>query len=170
MPRQDSEGNLRDHLFGNLHASFAARQSILEDNITHFEFNCSAGRGECRKEGVLSYSLPSGVLLQHKSDILVSLPTNTYLSIELKFLSAVTDQFKTRSYDMMHLKHSLGTKVCGIMVYVHSQGHGISIHRARAICYPFDYFVGLKATDLPSAGFWEPVIGVIRNIVSNLGR
>jgi hypothetical protein len=169
MPRQDSEGNLRDHLLKILYTNLVPGQSMLEDETTHFEFACQVGKGECTREGSLSYYLPSGLSLSHKSDILISLPTNIYLSMELKFRSAVTDQFKTRSYDMMHLKRSLGTKVRGIMIYVHVPGHGISIDRAKAICYPFDHFVGLRAIDLPTAGFWEPVISVVRNILNNLG-
>lgn len=169
MPRQDSEGKLRNYLFETLYTDLAPGQSVLEDGTPHFEFTCQVGKGECTREGSLSYSLPSGLLLSHKSDILISLPTDIYLSVELKFLSAVTDQFKTRSYDMMHLKRSLGTKVSGVMVYVRVPGVGISINRAQAICYPFDYFVGLKATDLPSAGFWRPLIRVMRDILSNLG-
>lgn len=169
MPRQYSEADLRDHLFKALYSNLAPGQPTLEDGATHFVFACRVGKGGCLKEGSLSYSLPSGVLLTHKSDILISLPTSVYLSVELKFLSAVTDQFKTRSYDMIHLKRSHGTKLVGIMVYVHGPGVGISIDRARAICYPFDYFIGLEIKDLLSANFWNPVTEVMHHGLSDLG-
>jgi hypothetical protein len=169
MPRQYSEADLRDYLFRVLYKNLVSGQSALKDGATHFVFACRVGKGDCIEEGSLSYSLPSGVLLSHKSDILISLPTDMYFSLELKFLSAVTDQLKTRSYDMIHLKRSHGAKLIGIMVYVHGPGVGISLDRARAICYPFDYFVGLKIKDLLSGDFWNPVTGVIHNGLRDLG-
>jgi hypothetical protein len=62
---------------------------------------------------------------------LIERANGTWLGLELKHLSAVTDQFKCRSYDVLHLKQTLGTKLCAIMVYLHVPGaNGISINRA----------------------------------------
>lgn len=170
VPRQHSEAILRDHLFEALHNSLAPGQPALEDEVTHFVFDSAAGEGACTKEGSLSYSLPSGVSISHKSDILILHPPDMYVSVELKFLSAVTDQFKTRSYDMIHLKSSHRTRLVGIMVYVHQPGVGLSLDRAQTICYSFDYFVGLKAKDLASEGFWVPVIDAVHSGLDDLGR
>jgi len=55
------------------------------------------------KEGALEYILPNAKALSHKSDILIEYMQKK-VSIEVKYKSAVTDQFKCRSYDMFHLK------------------------------------------------------------------
>lgn len=168
MPRRYSEASLCDHLFRTLCASLAPGQLVPEYKPARLRFVSRAGEGECTREGSLSYRLPSGLSLIHKSDILISLPTNVYVSMELKWLSAVPDQFKARSYDITHLKRSPGREVHGIMIYVHAPRAGISIDRAKAICFPFNHFVGLRARDMPSADFWAPVVSVIRSIQSYL--
>lgn len=46
-------------------------------------------------EGTVTYRLPDGTMLRHASDILISSPgLGKQVSIELKYKSAVTDQFK----------------------------------------------------------------------------
>ena len=169
MIRQHSETVLEYHLFNALHSHLAPTQPILKEGATDFDFACRAGQGHCKRQGMLPYSLPSGFSLSHTSDILISLPVDAYLSLELKFLSAVTDQFKARSYDMVHLKNTHGRRLVGVMVYVHSPGVGISINRAREICYPFDHFVGLNSKDMQSQNFWKPVTEVVHCGLSGLG-
>ena len=94
-------------------------------------------------EGKLSYKLPSGATVLHANDILITRPTQ-FLAIECKFLSAVSDQFKSRAFDMLHLKRTLAVRVTGIMVYVHVPGCGIGLSAAKAYCYPFDHFLGFE--------------------------
>ncbi len=109
MTREYSEQEVRNDLFRTLHADLSrVGSSPLEERVTRFTLAPHLGQGECVIEGSLSYSLLSGATLPHKSDILISLSTGMHLSLELKFLSAVTDQFKTRSYDMLHLKRTYG--------------------------------------------------------------
>jgi hypothetical protein len=61
---------------------------------------------------------------------------------------------------MLHLKQTLGAKLCGVMVYVHVSGtpNTISIDRARAICYPFDHFLGIDTHDYTNLQTWLPPI------------
>ncbi len=52
------------------------------------------------------------------------------------------------------------------MVYVHVQGTGLSLSRAKAICYPFDRFIGieLRSADiqkLATESLWSPVIELL---------
>lgn len=133
-----------------------------EGEMARFRVKASLGGGTCSAEGALTYVLPSGLRLEHRSDILLSLPTGKHVALEMKFQSAVTDQFKARSYDMLHLKQALGTLVVGIMVYVHMPGKGIRTERARAISYPFDYFFGLEAADLGDPHTWTPLIETVK--------
>ena len=63
---------------------------------------------DIKPEAITSYSLPNGTELTHASDILVSKPRKqNKVSIEIKYKSAVTDQFKCRTYDALHLKEPL---------------------------------------------------------------
>lgn len=103
-------------------------------------------------EGVVSYQLPDGTLLRHASDILISRPDlEKQVSIELKYKSAVTDQFKCRSYDAAHIKQQHAGDILTIMVFARA-GSGISIERARSICHPFDRFYGDNAPRFLDAG------------------
>ena len=67
-------------------------------------------------EGTVTYQLPDGTTLRHASDILVSKPDpRRHVSIELKYKSAVTDQFKCRAYDAAHMKAEHGDAILTIM-------------------------------------------------------
>ena len=103
---------------------------------------------------------------------LIALSGERYVAIEIKFMSSVTDQFKARSYDMMHLKQEFSGRVSGIMVYVHAPGSGISIERARLISYAFDHFFGFNFDELFAEGNKEiadsflPIIQTVRKFIS----
>ena len=83
------------------------------DNRWQFDFKISGKRYRCQTEGEVLYKIPNGGTLTHKSDITITnseTPTESYtlnpqhrfVSIEVKHKS-VTDQFKSRSYDMLHM-------------------------------------------------------------------
>jgi hypothetical protein len=111
-------------------------------------------------EGRLGYQLPDGFTIYHASDILVTGNLGKSVSIELKYRSAVTDQFKCRSYDAIHMKKELGGNVLCIMIYVKSNT-GISIKQAERICYPFDWFYGIPVDDFDRTDAWIEISGRI---------
>jgi hypothetical protein len=114
-----------------------------------------------QKEGKLDYLLPNGKVLSHRSDILLSKGNTKFISIEIKNKSAVTDQFKCRSYDMFHLKRQLGENILGVMIYIKNKGNGISLEQAKYICYPFELFIGLKIEDLTYENIFVPLIDAV---------
>ena len=106
---------------------------------------------ELESEGAVRYGLPSGRCLSHASDILVTRPgSDKQVSIEIKYRSAVTDQFKARAYDAAHMKRTHGDKILTVLLFAKSNT-GISIDHARAISYEFDCFYGNAAR-----AFFEP--------------
>lgn len=160
MAREETESLIRDIAFKVLAERIGEPGTTRgEGKSGSFTIKAPLGGGTCRTEGKLDYILQSGLTLSHQWDILIERANRTWLGLELKHLSAVTDQFKCRSYDMLHLKQALGTKLCGVMVYVHVPGpNGISVARARAICYPFDHFLGIETRDPANLHTWLPVI------------
>ncbi|HXH20630.1 MAG TPA: hypothetical protein VNN10_01280 [Dehalococcoidia bacterium] len=132
-----------------------------------FNIKNDLGGGVCAAEGSLEYTLPDGTRCSHKSDILLSCPRGKHVAIEIKFLSAVTDQFKTRSYDMLQLKKAHGENLVGIMVYLHAAGIGIGIERARSICYPYDHFFGFDFdSGALEANRWTEVVNAVEEAVA----
>ena len=120
---------------------------------------------QCFAERGLSYQLPTGTSMTHRSDILISNEgIGKHISIEIKHRSAVTDQFKCRSYDMLHMKSTTGENLLGVMVYVKSST-GISIERATSICYPFDHFIGLHADAMHFPGAWDGLVAALRGFM-----
>ena len=77
-----------------------------------------------------------------------------YVSIELKYKSAVTDQFKCRSYDAMHMKNEYSSRMLCVMLFVKSNA-GVSIGQAEKICHPFDRFIGVPVADIGDSGIWK---------------
>lgn len=115
-----------------------------------FAIQSSGCSGRCVVEGSLRYQLPDGAALDHKSDIQIQYERSgeasgdhRYVAIEVKHASAVTDQFKSRAFDMIHLKQQLGSRLHGIIIFARV-GQGIQPARARSICYPFDDFIGAE--------------------------
>lgn len=116
-------------------------------------------------EGTVTYRLPDGTMLGHASDILISRQgVEKQVSIELKYKSAVTDQFKCRSYDAAHMKEQHGEAILTIMVFARA-GSGISIERARSICHPFDRFYGDNAPRFLDAGGIDDLVADIRKFL-----
>jgi len=105
-----------------------------------FDLRAEFNGFKCFAERPLSYDLPSAEKLSHCSDILISnSEKGRYISLEVKHRSSQTDQFKCRSYDIMHLKKTYGNNLLGLMVYVKTTT-GFSVRQARSICYSFDHF------------------------------
>jgi hypothetical protein len=124
----------------------------------------------CQAEQPLQYSLPQGSTLSHDSDILfANCITGRYISIEIKHRSAVTDQFKCRSYDMIHMKKQYDSRLLGIMVYVKAD-RGIGVRRAQTISYAFDHFFSIPPESLSNPTASDPLVGAIVNFLESTGR
>ena len=112
----------------------------------------TGGRYTIEAEGKLTYALPSGKRLSHASDILIhDSKTGRRVSVELKYRSAVTDQFKCRAYDAIHMKEQYGESLLTVMLFAKSTA-GISIKGAEAICHVFDRFYGVHVQELLAEG------------------
>lgn len=106
---------------------------------------------ELQPEGRVDYHLPSGRRLSHASDILATKEgSGRVVSVEIKYRSAVTDQFKCRAYDAAHMKAEHGTELLTVMLFAKAD-RGISVERARDICHAFDRFHGDRVS-----AFLEP--------------
>ena len=158
----DSESKVRDFLLQILYYNLGERETWRPTETTKsFKVNSKYGDLECVSEGSLRYTLPPGNTISHKSDILIKDKKDGHqISIEIKHRSAVTDQFKCRSYDIQHLKQSY-PKLYGIMVYVKSD-RGISPRHAKSICYPFDYFFSIPESEIYNPKKWEPLLSKIQ--------
>ena len=113
--------------------------------------------GNCAVEKVLDYQLPSGTRLPHKFDILLdyqrsgsSAGAREYVSIEVKHMSAVTDQFKCRAFDMLHMK----------------QAFGPSYTASWFLREPFDDFLGIDLLKADSSTLWQPVLDKVDAILT----
>jgi hypothetical protein len=117
-------------------------------------FQLRANGGMCEAEASLAYELPDRTVVEYETDILFTLNTGKRVVVELKFLSSVSDQFKARSFNVMHVKKKYGNDVYCVLAYVHLSGTGLSTNTARSYCYPFDEFIGVdlkKPDDLSAA-------------------
>ena len=166
MARERSEYLVRDAVFHHLLHRLGREETLVgHGKEARFLLHERFGNCECRAEGKLTYELPSGRKLSHTNDILLECNSTRFFGIECKFLSAVTDQFKCRSYDMLHLKKTFAEQLVGIMVYVHFRGNCLSLEQAREICYPFDHFFGFdihKFEDFETLN-WNCVSDVIES-------
>lgn len=125
----ESENELRDHIVALLRKKLIQRQDVA-----------------IHPEGVLAYALPDGSKINHASDVLViHMPSRRKVSIELKYKSAVTDQFKCRAYDAFHMKQEFGNDIHTIMLFVKTKS-GVSIVQAQRLAYTFDSFIGVPAS------------------------
>ena len=73
-----------------------------------------------------------------------------YVSIEVKHMSAVTDQFKCRAFDMLHMK----------------QAFGPSYTASWFLREPFDDFVGIDLLKADSSTLWQPVLDKVDAILT----
>lgn len=138
-----------------------------EGSSARFDLKKECGNVECCAEMPLIYKLPDGGNLSHKSDILMTDKIeDRFASIEIKHKSAVTDQFKCRSYDMLHYKNTYGSKILGIMIFVKAT-QGVSIAQAEKISYPFDLFFGIPSISRDNPGVWDELIKSIDNFFRN---
>ena len=118
------------------------------------QFQLRAKGGMCEAEASLAYELPDKTVVGYDSDILFTLNTGKRITVELKFLSSDSDQFKARSFNVMHVKKKHGNDVYCILAYVHLSGTGLSTNTAKSYCYPFDEFIGIdvkKPDDLSAS-------------------
>ncbi len=115
MAREDTESVARDLLFAILARRFGEQKPTGQAaSASEFRVKDGLGGGTFSIEGKLDYALPNGERLNPKTDILLTRPDETYVAIELKFLSAVTDQFKARAYDALHLKRAFGDRLVNV--------------------------------------------------------
>ena len=117
----------------------------------HFQLRIG---GTCEVGGDLPYELPDRTVVGYSSDILFSLECGKRIAVELKFISSVADQFKARSFNVLHVKKKHGNNVYCVLAYVHTTGTGLSTETAKSYCYPFDEFIGIdckKPDDLSAA-------------------
>jgi len=157
-----TEDEIRDLLMQNLYYGVGKEGSWEGSGKTaSFDLRDEFKGFKCFAERPLSYSLPTDIEIDHTSDILISNEERKrYISIEIKHRSAVTDQFKCRSYDMIHLKKSYGDALLGIMVYVKSTS-GISIEHAKSICYSFNHFFGVPSGLKHTPTAWDNLLSVV---------
>jgi hypothetical protein len=156
---QSYEETLQGFLVSALYARVGEPGTMTgEGKNARFQIRKALGGGLCEAEGRLEYALPSGAHIRHKTDILFSLSDERYVAVELKWVSNVSDQFKARAYDMLHLKKTLGPRLRGMMVYLHTGSSGLSADRAREFCYPFDEFIALEHQDPQNPIIWAPVL------------
>jgi hypothetical protein len=110
--------------------------------------------GTCEVEGDLHYELPDRTVLGYNADILFSLESGKRIAVELKFISSVADEFKARSFTVLHVKKNHGNNVYCVLAYVHMTEAGLSTATAKSYSYPFDEFIGIdckKPDDLSAA-------------------
>jgi len=117
VAREESEDLIRSGCFQEWFNRLGRPDSLSgTGKDARFELREPYGPGDCRVEGKLSYTLPSAEKMFHTNDILLSRGSNQFFAVECKFLSAVSDQFKARAFDMLQIKRTLGEQVIGIML------------------------------------------------------
>ncbi len=121
-----------------------------------FDFTILGKKYKCMTERELSYNLPNKKTLDHKTDIFIIEsenisqpfilnPNKKFVMMEVKHKSARTDSFKSRSYDMMHLR-STYHNCFGIMMYIREGD--ITPQQAKKICYPYHRFFSCSKEQL----------------------
>jgi hypothetical protein len=163
--RGNFESLLQDLLFRALQARFA--EDLADEGTLAFTMAERCGGGRCACEGRLEYAVgPDSAVIGHRTDILLSLPNDRLLAIELK-VAARTSAFKARAYDMLHLKQRYGSLLVGVMVHARVPGSGISSAQARRICYMVDRFV---ARDVHVADDVDHLVTAAVDVVDELVR
>jgi len=163
---EPSEGPLRSLLMNQLYRRIGEPGTLCGSGQS-MRFHLRIG-GMCEAEGSLTYELPDRTVLGYESDILFSLDSGKKVTVELKFLSCVSDQFKARSFTVMHVKKKHGNNVYCVLAYVHMIGIGLSTETAKSYCYPFDEFIGMefkKPDDLSSS-----ILTIVRRLEAIVER
>lgn len=167
MPPESYEESLQEFLISVLYARVGEPGSLRgEGKSAQFEIKKSLGGGTCAVEVELEYTLPTEHKLTYKPDILAALPRARRIAIALEWAADNADPLKARAFDMLHLKQSLGGKLCAILVYLRMGTGGLSADQARQICYPFDHFFGLEHQDPQNPTIWTPVLDRIEAEIS----
>jgi len=164
------EDALRDLMFARLGIHFSAMSDTSESRADERLAWTLFERGFLlEKEACLNYATEaSGVLsLSHKSDLLLSVFSKKMrlcpvLNVEIKYRSCVSDAFKARAYDQMHLRRCYSS-LLGLLVFVKPRTGGISIRRARLISYPFDRFWTINEGDLSKESAWDALFDIFEN-------
>ena len=149
---EPSEGPLRNFLMNQLYRRIG-EPGTLSGSGPSMQFHLRVG-GICEAEASLAYELPDRTVVGYDTDILFSLDSGKKVAVELNFLSCVSDQFKARSFTVMHVKKQHGNNVYCVLAYVHTTGTGLSTETAKSYCYPFDEFIGIdvkKPDDLSAS-------------------
>jgi hypothetical protein len=149
---EPSEGPLRNFLMNQLCRRLGVPGTLCGSGES-MRFDLRAG-GTCEVDGDLPYELPDRTVVGYNPDILFRLESGKRIALELKFISSVADQFKARSFTVLHVKENHGNNVYCVLAYVHTMGRGLSTETAKSYCYPFDEFIGIdckKPDDLSAA-------------------
>jgi hypothetical protein len=91
------------------------------------------------------------------------------LNVEIKFRSAVTDAFKARAYDQIHLKRAY-PHLLGVLAYAKPQHSGISFDQARQVCNAFDFFVFVREEDVYVGSVWNPLVECFYNRMESVAK
>ncbi len=126
-----------------------------------FAFSGLKGTCYCSADIPVGYKLPDGSTMTHRPDIMADI-RGRRMGIEVKF-RCVTDSFKARSYDMIHIKRS-NPSFYGIMVYIKSET-GISPSHAKSLYYAHDLFFSIPETSAERSDSWDPLILEIRKLL-----
>jgi hypothetical protein len=89
--------------------------------------------------------------------------------VEVKFRSAVTDAFKARSYDQIHLKEAY-PHLLGSLAYAKPQHSGISFEQAKQVCSAFDFFFFVREEDLYGGAVWNPLVQCFYERMENAAK
>jgi len=162
-----TEEDIRNLLMSILYDRLGAQNTWSGDGKTaSFDLKPEFPDFICEAEKPLQYRLPNNATLSHVSDILISRHNiERYISIEIKHRSAVTDQFKCRSYDMHHLRLQYGKKLLGILVYVKADT-GLGFDHAKDICYDFHHFFGIPSSSINTPAVWDAFFQAITSFLN----
>ncbi len=168
LNKKTTEDEIRDLVMSNLYPRIGNDSTWQgSGKKAQFDLKTDFSGFKCSAEKSLKYNLPSGKEISHKNDILIhNKEKGKYISIEIKHRSAVTDQFKCRSYDMLHLKKKYQNELLGIMIFVKSSS-GISIEHAKELCYSFDLFYGIKEQEKHNPVVWDKITLGMTNFLKN---
>jgi hypothetical protein len=153
------EDRLRDTIFSRLHSHFLTKTQIDDDPLgKRLQFSLFERWFVLEKEIGLPYSVGTDGSLSHKSDLLLSVMNKNMhfapvMNVEIKFRSCVSDAFKARAYDQIHLKRSYPL-MTGLLIFIKPRRGGISAKQARMIGYPFDLFFTAKEEELADREVW----------------
>lgn len=162
---------MRDWIFARVHRHFSAKTGINEGpSGRQFQLILFERGFVLEKEGRLTYAAEGQTgakTLSHKSDLLLSvfdkkMRLSPVFNVEVKYRSCVSDAFKARAYDQIHLKQTYPHLV-GLLIFVKPHTGGVSIERARLISYPFDAFWTVAEVDLSREEIWSPLFELFEN-------